>query len=147
MGHPYCPPTQRATRATGVPEAVTNGRARRLRILVVDDEAVVRTSISDVLAVDGHTVDSASNGVEGLEKVAAGWFDLVITDRAMPEMNGDQFAAAVKRMLPGKPIVMLTGFGELMAARGDRPTGVDVVVSKPVTRSELQKAVSQATAR
>lgn len=54
---------------------------------------------------------------------------------------------AVKRMVPGKPIVMLTGFGELMAARGDRPPGVDVVVSKPVTRLELQKAVFQATAR
>ena len=138
---------QRATRATGVAEALSNGRARRLRVLVVDDEVVVRKSISDVLAADGHTVDSASNGVEGLEKVAEAWFDLVITDRAMPEMSGDQFAAAVKRMLPGKPIVMLTGFGELMAARGERPTGVDVVVSKPVTRSELQRAVAQATAR
>jgi CheY-like chemotaxis protein len=100
-----------------------------------------------VLAADGHTVDSAGNGVEGLDKVTSGWFDLVITDRAMPEMSGDQFAVAVKRMLPGKPIVMLTGFGELMAARGERPTGVDVVVSKPVTRSELQRAVAQATAR
>ena len=138
---------QRAARATGVPEALSKGRARRLRVLVVDDEAVVRQSISDVLAADGHTVDSASNGVEGLEKVGEAWFDLVITDRAMPEMGGDQFAAAVKRIRPGKPIVMLTGFGELMAARGERPAGVDVVVSKPVTRSELQRAVAQATAR
>jgi len=124
---------QRATRATGVAEALSNGRTRRLRILVVDDDAVVRQSIIDVLVADGHTVDSASNGVEGLEKISGSWFDLV--------------AAAVKRILPGKPIVMLTGFGELMAARGERPTGVDVIVSKPVTRSELQKAVSQATAR
>jgi signal transduction histidine kinase len=138
---------QRATRAAAAPEAVSNGRTRRLRILVVDDEEVVRQSIIDVLATEGHTVDSASNGVEGLKKIAGGWFDLVITDRAMPEMSGDQFAATVKRMLPGKPVVMLTGFGELMAARGERPTGVDVIVSKPVTRSELQKAVSQATAR
>jgi CheY-like chemotaxis protein len=75
-----------------VPDAPSNGRARRLRVLVVDDEAVVRKSISDVLAADGHTVDSASNGLEGLEKVAEAWFDLVITDRAMPEMSGDQFA-------------------------------------------------------
>ena len=138
---------QRATRATGAPDVQSNGRTRRLRILVVDDEAAVRKSIIDVLAADGHTADGASNGVEGLEKVAGNWFDLVITDRAMPEMGGDQFAAAVKRMLPGKPIVMLTGFGELMAARGERPTGVDVIVSKPVSRAELQRAVSQATAR
>ena len=138
---------QRAPRAAGTPEAESDGRMRRLRILVVDDEAVVRKSIIDVLAADGHTVDSAANGVEALEKVVGGWFDLVITDRAMPEMGGDQLAAAVKRLMPDKPIVMLTGFGELMAARGDRPKGVDVVVSKPVTRGQLQAAVMEATAR
>ena len=138
---------QRLTRAAGVAERQSNGRTRRLRILVVDDEVVVRRSIIDVLTADGHTVDSAANGVEGLEKVAADRFDVVITDRAMPGMSGDQFAAAVKRVMPDKPIVMLTGFGELMAARGERPTGVDVIVSKPVTRTELQNAVSQAIAR
>ena len=139
---------QRAIRAAGTAEGgQSDSRMRRLRILVVDDEAVVRKSIIDVLAADGHTVDSAPNGLEALEKVVGGWFDLVITDRAMPEMGGDQLAAAVKRLMPDKPIVMLTGFGELMAARGDRPTGVDVVVSKPVTRSQLQSAVLQATTR
>ena len=138
---------QRATRTAGTADAQSDSRPRRLRILVVEDEAVVRKSIIDVLAADGHTVDSATNGVEGLEKVIGEWFDLVITDRAMPEMGGDQFAATVKRLMPDKPIVMLTGFGELMAARGDRPAGVDVVVSKPVTRSQLQSAVSRATAR
>jgi YesN/AraC family two-component response regulator len=51
-----------------------------------------------VLAADGRTVDSADNGAEGLDKVTSDWFDVVITDRAMPEMSGDQFAAAVKRI-------------------------------------------------
>jgi CheY-like chemotaxis protein len=138
---------QRAIRTTEAAAAPSDARVRRLRILVVEDEAVVRKSIIDVLAADGHSVDSATNGVEGLEKVVDGWFDLVITDRAMPEMGGDQFAAAVKRMMPDKPVIMLTGFGELMAARGERPAAVDVVVSKPVSRSRLQQAVSQVTAR
>jgi PAS domain S-box-containing protein len=138
---------QPVTRAVAVADGPSSHRTRRLRILVVDDEAVVRKSIIDVLTADGHTVDSATNGVDGLEKVAAGWFDLVITDRAMPEMSGDQFAATVKQMMPDKPIVMLTGFGELMSARGEHPTGVDLIVSKPVTRSELQRAVSEAIAR
>jgi PAS domain S-box-containing protein len=138
---------QRVMRTPRTSAAQPDDRMRRLRILVVEDEAVVRKSIIDVLAADGHTVDSAANGVEGLEKVLGAWFDLLITDRAMPEMGGDQLAAAVKRLMPDKPIVMLTGFGELMAARGDRPPGVDVVVSKPVTRSQLQRAILQATAR
>ena len=67
---------------------------RRLRILLVEDEVAVRTVVTHQLSSEGHTVDSASNGREGLEKFMSGWFDLVITDRAMPEMGGDQLAAA-----------------------------------------------------
>jgi FixJ family two-component response regulator len=58
-------------------------------------------------------------------------------------IRDDQFVIAGREDLP---IVMLTGFGDLMTARGDRPAGVDVIVSKPVSRSELQRDVSQATA-
>jgi hypothetical protein len=52
---------------------------RRLRILLVEDEAPVRTVITHQLGSEGHTVDSAGNGREGLETFMAGWFDLVIT--------------------------------------------------------------------
>ena len=121
-------------------------RSRRLRILVVEDELLVRRAITEQLIADGHTVDSATNGVEGLQKFKSGWFDIVITDRAMPEMGGDQFSAAVHELAPEKPIIMLTGFGDLMLAKGERPTGVAVVVSKPVTQDQLRHALLQATA-
>jgi CheY-like chemotaxis protein len=120
-------------------------RSRRLRILVVEDEANVRRVITEQLTADGHTVDSATNGAEGLQKFQAGWFDLVVTDRAMPEMGGDQFAAALHQIAPEKPVIMLTGFGDLMTAKGERPAGVDVVVSKPVTQDQLRSALIEAT--
>ena len=119
---------------------------RRLRILVVEDEPVVRKVISDQLLYEGHTVETATNGVEGLEKFMAGWFDVVVTDRAMPEMGGDQLAATIMRVAPDKPIIMLTGFGDLMEARGERPPGVRVLVSKPVTGEVLKQAIADATA-
>jgi PAS domain S-box-containing protein len=125
---------------------VSPDRSRRLRILVVEDEPVVRKVITDQLTADGHTVDSATNGAEGLEKFRAGWFDVVVTDRAMPEMGGDQFAAAIHEIAPDKPVIMLTGFGELMTAKGERPAGVHLVVSKPVTQDQLRHALLQATA-
>ncbi len=118
---------------------------RRLRILLVEDEAPVRTVITHQLGSEGHTVDSASNGREGLEKFMAGWFDLVITDRAMPELGGDQLAAAIAGIAPNKPIIMLTGFGDLMAAKGETPAGVRAVVSKPVTLDALRQAIVEAT--
>ena len=120
-------------------------RPRRLRILLVEDEVNVRTVVTHQLSSDGHTVDSASNGREGMDKFMSGWFDLVITDRAMPEMGGDQLAAAVMGIAPKKPIIMLTGFGDLMAAKGEKPVGVKAVVSKPVTLDALRQAIIQAT--
>jgi PAS domain S-box-containing protein len=119
---------------------------RRLRVLLVEDEPVVRRVITAQLIADGHTVDSAVNGVEGLEKLMSSWFDLIITDRAMPEMGGDQFAAAAARLAPDKPVIMLTGFGDLMEARGEKPAGVTLLVSKPVTGAGLQRAIAQALA-
>jgi PAS domain S-box-containing protein len=124
----------------------TRDRSRRLRILVVEDEPLVRLAITHQLSDDGHTVDSATNGAEGLSKLLSGWFDLVVTDRAMPEMSGDQLAAAIQSIAPNKPIIMLTGFGDLMMAKGERPPGVSLVVSKPVTQDQLRHAVTQATA-
>ena len=119
---------------------------RRLRILVVEDEPVVRKVLSQQLLAVGHTVETADNGVEGLEKFMSGWFDLVITDRAMPEMSGDAVAATIARVAPDKPIIMLTGFGDLMLAKGEKPTGVRVIISKPVMMEQLTRSIAEATA-
>jgi signal transduction histidine kinase len=119
------------------------GLSRPLRVLVVDDNPTVRELVIAYLAIDGHTVDSATSGREGLEKFRAGHYDLVLTDRAMPEMGGDQMAAAVKRLAPRKPVIMLTGFGDMMQAADENPAGVDVVLSKPVTRSKLREALAK----
>jgi CheY-like chemotaxis protein len=121
----------------------TEGMSRPLHVLVVDDDPTMRELVIAYLANDGHTVDTATSGREGLEKFRVGHYDLVMTDRAMPEMGGDQMAAAVKRLAPHKPVIMLTGFGDMMKAADEQPAGVDVVLSKPVTRSKLREALAQ----
>ena len=120
---------------------------RRLRILVVEDDPLVRMAITEQLSSQGHTVQSATNGLEGLDTFMSGRFDLVLTDRAMPEMGGDQLATTIKQLAPGKPIIMLTGFGDLMNVKGERPPAVDAVVSKPVTLDSLTEAIRQVVAR
>ena len=74
-------------------------------------------------------------------------FELVVTDRAMPEMGGDQLAAAIERDRPDIPVIMLTGFGDLMTAKGEQPAGVDALVSKPVTLDKLTQAIRKVTAK
>jgi CheY-like chemotaxis protein len=88
-------------------------------------------------------VTTAVNGRDGLEKFRAGKFDLVMTDRSMPEMNGDAFAAALKKLRPHQPVLLLTGFGDLMNGAGERPPGVDLVVTKPFTLTSLRAAIAE----
>jgi PAS domain S-box-containing protein len=114
------------------------------RILVIDDEEVVRTVIAEYLLFDGHTVDLADGPGVGLSKLKAGEYDLIITDRSMPEMSGDQLALMAKRVASDVPILMLTGFGDFMIGADERPEGVDVVVSKPVTIASLRDAIAMA---
>jgi CheY-like chemotaxis protein len=65
----------------------------------------------------------------------------------MPEMGGDQLAASIDASSPDTPVIMLTGFGDLMDARHEQPRGVDAVVSKPVTLDTLAQAIRVVTAR
>jgi CheY-like chemotaxis protein len=118
-----------------------------MHVLVIDDEESVRGVIAECLLADGHKVDLADGPGAGLRKIRAGRYDLIITDRAMPEMSGDQLAVQARRMAPGVPILMLTGFGDFMNAADEHPVGVDVVVSKPVTIDALRQAIATATGR
>ena len=116
-----------------------------LRVLVVDDEPIARDVLTEYLAGDGHHVETAANGREGFDKFKAGDFSVVITDRAMPEMGGDQLAAMVKEQAPSTPVVLLTGFGDLMNAAGEKPDGVDLVVKKPIRLSILREVLAKMT--
>jgi PAS domain S-box-containing protein len=120
-------------------------RVRGLRVLLTEDEPSLRQILTSYLRVDGHAIEAAGNGQEALAKFRPDAFDLVITDRAMPEMGGDQLAAELDRLGSTTPVIMLTGLGDLMNEVGERPEGVDLVVAKPVTLAELRAAVVMVT--
>jgi len=115
-----------------------------LRILVIDDEPSVRAVLQACFAEDGHVVGVASNGREGLERFKSGEWDVVVTDRAMPELNGDQLAVAIKKLNPDVPVILVTGFADVMQDVGDHPAAIDLVVAKPFSRNALRKAVAEA---
>ena len=98
--------------------------------------------MTEYLAFDGHTAIPVQNGKEALGKSEDREFDLVITDRGMPEMGGDELAATIKHANRNVPVIMLTGFGEMMEVSGERPAGVDLLMSKPVTIGTLRSAMA-----
>ncbi len=126
----------------GLPAAVSlPGKPQR--VLAIDDDDTSRALLVDFLERGGHVVESASGGAEGLAKLRARGFDVVVTDRAMPGMCGDEVAKEVKNVAPDTFVLMLTGFGDLMKHRQEYPEGVDEILSKPVTPDEVLTAVAR----
>jgi DNA-binding response OmpR family regulator len=113
-----------------------------LRILVVEDEPAVRRVLVEYLTVDGHTVEMADNGHAGWEIFLTSRFDLVVTDRALPQMSGDQLAVAIKERSPTTPVILLTGLGDLMITMGEHSAEVDLVLGKPLTANRLRRAIA-----
>lgn len=115
---------------------------RPLRILVADDQPIQCELISHALQRDWHKVDVASNGREALQLFERHEYDLVITDKVMPEMNGDQLAAAVKSREAEARVIMLTGFGASIDPE-EQSEFVDLIVAKPVSLAELRAAIAK----
>jgi signal transduction histidine kinase len=134
-------PLQEAAAEAGA-TAANHAPMRPLRLLVVEDEAPIRDTLSAILTADGHDVTMANDGVAGLREFNDGVFDLVLSDKAMPGMSGDQMASAIKRVSPKTPIILLTGFG-LFHDKSEFP-GVDVLASKPIRIPMLRDAIATA---
>jgi signal transduction histidine kinase/CheY-like chemotaxis protein len=129
---------QTATRQTG-PRA-----ARPLRLLCIDDEPLVREYLTDSLTHLNHKVETAEGGREGLEMFRTANqqnqpYDVVITDLGMPEIDGAQVAIGVKAESPQTPVVLLTGWGNIMKEDGSIPPQVDAVLSKPPRLKDLNE--------
>jgi CheY-like chemotaxis protein/anti-sigma regulatory factor (Ser/Thr protein kinase) len=120
-----------------------------MRILVVDDDPMVLKSLADALQEEGHVVVTANQGQAGIDTVVAAQergepFAAVITDLGMPHVDGRQVAGAVKAASPATLVLLLTGWGQRLAAEGSVPPHVDQVLSKPPKMSELRLALARA---
>jgi CheY-like chemotaxis protein len=124
-------------------EAVPSGKkvGRVLKVLIVDDEKVSRDLVTTLLEADQHEITTASSGAEALQLLRSGSFDLLVTDQEMPRMNGAALVEATRQSGNSNPIIMLTGFGELMESSCATTDGVDLVLNKPVTSEALRSAL------
>ena len=132
-----------------VAAAEPSGTQQPLRILVVDDQDVLCEILVEHLAEDWHTVETAPDGRVALEKFrarvdAGAPFDLVITDKAMPHMNGEQLAAEVRELVPETRVILLTGYGA--PTDGLLSEHIDLVLDKPVSREALLQAIAKVSA-
>ena len=113
-----------------------------LRIMLVDDEDVLLEVISELLATSGHVVDTFSSPETALDAFDSSDYDLVITDRAMPRMSGDQLAETIKSQRPDTPVYLMTGFGDAIKDSGERLPNIDAVLGKPVPLDALNRKLA-----
>ena len=112
-----------------------------IRVLLVDDDALVSMGTADMLMDLGHAVVEASSGARALQLLGSdARFDVVVTDFAMPGMNGLDLAMKIRQIRPKLPIVLATGYAELppRAALGFPRLG------KPYTQKDLREALEKA---
>ena len=134
--------------------AVTNLVAQTLpletksaRVLVVEDEEKVRVLLNDAFRSEGHDVTEATTGAEALKRLDAGEFDLMICDLGLPELSGLHVARWVKEFRPDLPVIIATGFAEMIAEEDYDKARIDDVISKPYALSDVLMRANTLLAR
>ncbi len=117
---------------------------RNESILVVDDAPEIRFSMSEVLRREGFAVDMACNGQEAIEKFGKDFFDVVITDLAMPRKNGMEVLSFLKEHSPETICIIITGFGTIQGAVEAMRQGAFDYLTKPVKLEEVIVVVDKA---
>ncbi|MBS0546276.1 MAG: response regulator [Proteobacteria bacterium] len=121
-------------------EAPTAPSGRPKRILLVEDEVVLRMSTTDMLERLDCLVSGVGSGEQALELLGRGaTYDLLLTDLGLPGMSGEQLAAEVRRRHPGLPVIIASGYGRT----GNEPDGVHFI-GKPYSAIDLQQALDHA---
>ena len=129
----------------GVESAAFNSMSDRVRVLgkqvlLVEDDLGARESIKLLLTIDRHRVTEAKNGRHAMELFIEYFFDLVIIDYFMPQMQGKELADNLKRIVANVPILMITAYAEKLV---DMDIQVDSILPKPFGVADLRQAIAR----
>ena len=117
-------------------------RSRTYRVLIVDDEEPILRFVDRVLRKAGYETSPASGAADALTLAEKSSFDLLVTDLAMPDMNGDELARRLCLRLSDLKVLYLTGFSDRLFAERHTLRSNEAFVDKPVTPTGLLEAVS-----
>ncbi len=121
--------------------------AKKLHVLVVDDEESAREGLRKLLQLEGYQVTLAEDGIAGLERATESPPDVVVTDLKMPRMNGMDLMARLHELYPGLPVIVVTAFGDVTSAVAAMRKGAEHYLVKPVDVDELQVAIEKSLER
>ena len=113
------------------------GTDTRLRILIVDDDRRMTSTLADILELQGYETTQAYKGHEALEKISQSNFDCVLTDVKMPGMNGAELSQAIREVQPGLPVILMTAYAADELIHSGMQSGAAGVLNKPLDIHQL----------
>ncbi|MBP5403072.1 MAG: sigma-54-dependent Fis family transcriptional regulator [Treponema sp.] len=116
----------------------------KFTLLIIDDEKNIREGLAANFEMEGYNVKLAEDGQKGLDLIAKGDIDLVITDLRMPGVSGEEVLRKVATETPGIPVIVLTGHGSIDAAVDAMRNGAYDFLTKPLNLDQLTLIVKRA---
>ncbi|NOY53238.1 MAG: response regulator [Deltaproteobacteria bacterium] len=113
------------------------------KILVVDDEKLVRWSIQKLIGREKCKVVCVASGLEAIEKIKEERFVLIITDLVMPDMNGIEVVKMARELQPGAKIIMMTAYSSAIEKNKAEAAGVSTFINKPFMINEVRSVISK----
>jgi len=115
-----------------------------VKILVVDDEAIMRNLLLKILEQEGYQITLAASSPEAIEKLENESFELVLSDVKMPEINGFELLKTIKSRWPHIAVIMMTGYGDAYTVKEALMLGADEYITKPFKSHEVSLILERA---
>src|SRR5262245_31619159 len=115
-------------------------RTDAVKILIIDDNELVRSTVRTILAAEGYKIEEAANGRSGIARAKAAPPQLILTDIVMPDIDGSEVISELRKLGHDGPIIVMSGGGRLDGAEMfdlAGKFGADACLSKPLKRAEL----------
>lgn len=122
---------------------MTEESKNNIRILVVDDEPLIRQSLYEILRIEGYHVQMASSGEEALSLIKNDPVDIVVTDFKLPKMSGLELLKEIRRSSPQIELIVITGYGSIETAVDAMKSGAFDYITKPINDNEIKLIITK----
>jgi len=141
----FLPLVRTAAAETAQPSGEAPAQTGNEQILLVDDEAPVLSTTEMMISRLGYRVNAKLSSKEALEEFKRNpdTYDVVITDMTMPEMTGDLLAGKIKKIRPGLPVILCSGFTDELDGQMKKEMGIDEFLPKPATLKSFSAAINK----
>ena len=129
-----------------LPEASPDLSRLSARVLLVDDDAMVRFTTADMLTYLGHTVTEAGDATDALRLLSEQAFDVIVTDISLPDLSGDELAMRALALQPGLRVIFATGYDALPEDSDHQALAGAMLLRKPYNKERIEEAMNAAMA-